>query len=1072
MHQDDLPKPPKRVDPSDTVDSHNQLLPAELNTIIQAEPANEYVQPVQLAIFSPSNHTGDIGRLGRYRVLKELGRGGMGAVYLGHDESLQRQVALKVLLPEVAANPTARERFLREARTVAKVHSDHVVTIHDVGEENGVPFLAMEYLQGYSLDHYLRQKGNLSIDHVIRVGHETALGLAAAHQMGLVHRDIKPGNLWLEAPKGRVKILDFGLAREQETDAQITNSGAIIGTPAYMSPEQADGQRVDSRSDLFSLGSVLYRLATGRLPFPGNSTLAIIKSLAVKEPIPVQTHNPNVPQPLAQLIHRLLAKNVDERYQTAAEVVDALEKISRHGEQKKALVVKVEPLSISIQTENIWGGLEDQSTAEKQYPIASEQPSTGKSFLPLWLIISVLGGISAFFFTLIIFLMKSPTGTLVIESDDDRAEVVIRQYGGIVNAKTKSREIALNVGEYTIELAENFQGLIINTDSVAIKRNERSTVRIQLDQQKNHSKPTDQFKNVPQLPTAKIQTEPEVYRELAEWVLKHPGKNSVVYGSPITSVDKLPKNPMVFGQVVFSKLPNPRQFDPTPLKHLWQLEQFMMYDSAFDDQDFDRILPILKEMNLESIGFVNCAISDVTIRKLDQIPSVSRVLIDKNLKLTSQVYSDLANSKSISAVDVGQDLSDQDAKILLSSKKWKKVNLISSKLTSSIIPLLLQNRQLTMVQFESVPLTDHDLTRLADLSELALLYLRNSKATPEGIRQVAEKLPKCKVRLDSIDIERPIPNAPAERRVAERLKPHFDSLKLRLTNAQLIDVRKDEPLPKSEFAVVELNLPLNDRPKDFVSSVLLPALFEAEWIESFYDAFGKTIWSDKDIERLGTLPICKRLQSFHAIKVLINDKIFGLLRACPQLKELAVGGGQITDDQIIALSQFAQLKKLNFDNLNGMNKLTAKGWESFSKLPLTFLNLQTPKNWTQIHSEYLSKMDCLSNLRILGQIESSNFVPLQHSKSIRHITVWAKDSGCIRHLGKMELIQNITLWDGGPIKDEDLVHLEGLKYLRSLSLSNTLVTEAGVKKLAQKLPRCRIHWDGGIVHHAWPEKPQ
>src|SRR5262249_50436617 len=175
--------------------------------------------------FAPPERPGEVGRLGRYRVLKKLGQGGMGAVYLGYDSALDRKIALKVMLPQFAAETDPHERFLREARAAAKVKNEHVVTIYDVGEERGTPFIAMEYLLGSPLDQFLRTKGELPLLQVLRVVRETALGLAAAHELGLVHRDIKPGNLWLEAPRGRVKSLDFGLARPPNDQVDLTRSG-------------------------------------------------------------------------------------------------------------------------------------------------------------------------------------------------------------------------------------------------------------------------------------------------------------------------------------------------------------------------------------------------------------------------------------------------------------------------------------------------------------------------------------------------------------------------------------------------------------------------------------------------------------------------------------------------------------------------------------------------------------------------------------------------------------------------------------------------------------------------------
>jgi serine/threonine protein kinase len=290
--------------------------------------------PVADQPFSAPDRSGEVGRLGRYRVVKKLGEGGMGAVYLALDESLGRRIALKVMLPKFAAAPTARERFLREARTCAGVKSEHVVTLFDVDEVGGVPFIAMEYLQGHPLDQYLEQSaGRLTVSQVLRVGREAASGLAAAHSVGLVHRDIKPANLWLESPKGRIKILDFGLAKpvvsEGTGDADLTDTGAVLGTPAYMSPEQARGRPVDHRTDLFSLGAVLFRLITGQRPFSGPDAMAILTSLAVDTPPSVRALNPDAPAELDHLIHRMLAKDPAFRPSSAEEVAAELARIER-----------------------------------------------------------------------------------------------------------------------------------------------------------------------------------------------------------------------------------------------------------------------------------------------------------------------------------------------------------------------------------------------------------------------------------------------------------------------------------------------------------------------------------------------------------------------------------------------------------------------------------------------------------------------------------------------------------------------------------------------------------------------
>jgi serine/threonine protein kinase len=292
-------------------------------------------------------------QLGPYRILQILGGGGMGIVYLAEDSRLDRRVALKVMRPELASSSHGRERFLREAKTAAAVEHDHIVTVFEVNETSaGDLYLAMPYLQGESLEERLRHGAPLALSEVCRLGAEIASGLAAAHARGLIHRDIKPSNIWLE-DKGqgseargqgavssgqatssltrdpwpltpvRVKILDFGLARPVE-GSDLSLPGSMLGTPAYMAPEQARGENVDARSDLFSLGCVLYRMATGQAAFRGDNALALVHAIQHHEPTPPRTLRPDIPPVLEQLIVRLLRKDRAARPATATEVAQAL----------------------------------------------------------------------------------------------------------------------------------------------------------------------------------------------------------------------------------------------------------------------------------------------------------------------------------------------------------------------------------------------------------------------------------------------------------------------------------------------------------------------------------------------------------------------------------------------------------------------------------------------------------------------------------------------------------------------------------------------------------------------------
>lgn len=331
-------------DPISEIDA--QALPREtrIGTICnQPDPVSEADHAMtqalteerqQYAFLAPPQGPDEIGRLDHYRVLRVLGEGGMGVVFQAEDLDLRRLVALKVIKPAIADIDTARQRFLREARATAALSHEHIVAIHKVGEDRGVPYLAMPMLQGETLEQRLireRKESNpapLPLNEVLRIGREIAKGLAAAHEKGLIHRDIKPANIWLVKGTDRVKILDFGLARLTDEEMQLTQSGAVMGTPAYMAPEQAQSAKhVDARCDLFSLGCVLYRLCTGQLAFSGPTTLAILRAVAQKQPKPPRDLNAEVPQALSDLVMQLLAKNPDERCPSASTVVQTLTSI-------------------------------------------------------------------------------------------------------------------------------------------------------------------------------------------------------------------------------------------------------------------------------------------------------------------------------------------------------------------------------------------------------------------------------------------------------------------------------------------------------------------------------------------------------------------------------------------------------------------------------------------------------------------------------------------------------------------------------------------------------------------------
>lgn len=287
---------------------------------------------VPLDFLSPSDNPAMLGRIGEFEILELVGCGGMGIVLKGYDHELNRYVAVKVLHPHCATSAGARRRFAREAQAAAAVVHQHVVAIHAVDGNHHPPYLVMPFIPGESLQQRLSRQGPFDVIDVLRIGQQVAEGLAAAHAQGLVHRDIKPGNILLERNVDRVLLTDFGLARAAD-DASLTQSGVIAGTPQFMSPEQTRGDSVDHRTDLFSLGTVLYTLLAGHSPFRAETAMGVLRRVCEDTPRPLRELNAAVPAWFEAFIARLHAKQPAERFESAAQVADLLTRGLAHVQQ-------------------------------------------------------------------------------------------------------------------------------------------------------------------------------------------------------------------------------------------------------------------------------------------------------------------------------------------------------------------------------------------------------------------------------------------------------------------------------------------------------------------------------------------------------------------------------------------------------------------------------------------------------------------------------------------------------------------------------------------------------------------
>jgi eukaryotic-like serine/threonine-protein kinase len=352
--------------------------------------------------------------LDRYEVGRLLGAGGMAEVFEGRDRLLARRVAIKVLQVQFARDPSFLIRFKREAQAAASLSHPNIVGVYDTGTEDGTHFIVMEYVDGRTLRDVIRAEGPLYPERAAEICADVCSALAAAHARGLIHRDIKPGNVML-TPEGKVKVMDFGIARAT-TSETITQTAAVVGTAQYISPEQAQGQTVDYRSDLYSLGCCLYEMLTGTVPFTGATPVAIAYRHVREDPTPPRMLNGDVPAPLEAICLKAMAKLPDNRYQTAIEMHDDLERF-RNGQPVQAIpllasaaTTQAIPRGDGDQTAMMSGVPADRATRYAE-PYEEEERRTSVGWIVVSLLALLVVGLAAFFITQALTRNDNPTLT-------------------------------------------------------------------------------------------------------------------------------------------------------------------------------------------------------------------------------------------------------------------------------------------------------------------------------------------------------------------------------------------------------------------------------------------------------------------------------------------------------------------------------------------------------------------------------------------------------------------------------------------------------------------------------------
>lgn len=441
---------------------HDNVLPVLKTTAADSKRLHEdqgdghEEQPLDsiLKLLGPTDDPHKLGRIGTYEVTAVIGRGGMGVVFKAFDAALNRFVAIKMLLPHLAVSGAARKRFAREGQAAAAVIDDNVMPIYSVAEWQDVPYLVTQYCRGTTLQKRIQDQGPLELKEILRIGMQTARGLAAAHAQGLVHRDVKPSNILLDGTVERALLTDFGLARAVD-DASITRTGVIAGTPQYMSPEQARGGSVDARSDLFGLGCVLYAMCTGRPPFRAENSYAVLRLITDEEPRPIREINPEIPEWLCRLIHRLMAKSPNDRFSSAAEVATLLEQCLAHVQQPTVAQVPEQ--------------LQSKKTA-------GQRIRSGRSMVAIGaLLLGILGLFG------VVISLQSQDGTLLIESSVDDVTVKVSQGDTVVRKLTVTKagtKINVAAGSYLVEIEGNVDGIAIENNKVNLRRGQTEIVKL------------------------------------------------------------------------------------------------------------------------------------------------------------------------------------------------------------------------------------------------------------------------------------------------------------------------------------------------------------------------------------------------------------------------------------------------------------------------------------------------------------------------------------------------------------------------------------------------------------------
>jgi serine/threonine protein kinase/Leucine-rich repeat (LRR) protein len=989
-------------------------------------------------VLSSPQSADEIGRIADFRVLRLLGLGGMAAVFEAEDTRLKRRVALKLLHPGTASQPGSNERFLREAQSAAALKHEHVVTIHQVGLHGETPFLVLELLHGETLEDYLARTGRLSVPEIIRIGREIAEGLAAAHAQGLLHRDIKPANIWLEGPaspnlvkspsrdnghvdsvappvdsnrlpqaepaSGKVKILDFGLAKLWSADPEISHAGMVIGTPRYMAPEQVAGDPVDPRTDLFSLGCVLYRMATGRAPFGGSDLLSVLRALACEEPLPVRTLNPQVPAALSKLIGQFVSKSPDQRPSSAQEVVQRLQAIA---DDLAAGASFVAPTTVP---------------AERQPPGHRGRAFTWFAAIALMILLPL-----GYLFGAQLIRIATNKGQVVIEIDDPQVEVTIRENRVAILDRPGQREITLAAGEHELDVTvkEPTGEKTFTTDRFTLSRGGRKIIDVRAELSKASAArpavpPNPQVSgtggSTEEVHQQRLSGGTDRYRRAAQWVLSLGGSVTV----------RVHNQPQPLEVRAGTALPA-ADFELTTIN----LKSRPVTDAGLHE------LTGLK--NLDELFLSGTPITDAGLAHLQGLTGLKHLLLD-GTQVTGAGLTNLRGLKDLQNLVLNWSrVADSGLVHLESLTELRALNLRGTQVTDAGLTHLRTLTKLEMLSLSRLPVSDTGLAQLQHLKRLQWLDLGSTRVTDAGLTNLRTLKDLQHLALNSTA-------------VTDAGLVHLEPLtkldSLDLGEMQVTDAGLEHLRGLTNLG--ELSLKGSRQVGDFAIPRLLrfPRLQTIDLNETHVSAQGLALLK-------ASAP-----SGAHITWSEPNDTA---ARAV-----LAVGGrvdvrvpGAAEDHPVKAASELPsasfQIKGVNLAGVRLPLKEVFKALEKPGVDALDSLDLSD----SAIGDADLASLNGLTHLRRLvldgTNIEGQGLIHLQELPELKELRL-----GCPKvievflvELAGLQKLEKLSLAKSH-VSDEGARQLAQLRNLKELDLTETKVTAAGVKELQKSLTGCRI----------------